>query len=97
MRTAILFLLAVAANPQQVGQNAPASSAAATFQSSTQLVVETVSVKDKNGKAIVIDQLWGIDFGDGLKGGKNGGTNEMFFTAGPSNNLAGTFGVIVPD
>ncbi len=54
-------------------------------------------MKDKNGKAIVIDQLWGIDFGDGLKGTKNGGTNEMFFTAGPSNNLAGTFGVIVPD
>jgi uncharacterized protein (TIGR03118 family) len=54
-------------------------------------------VKDTSGKAIVIDQLWGIDFGDGLKGTKNGGTNEMFFTAGPSNNLAGTFGVIVPD
>jgi uncharacterized protein (TIGR03118 family) len=53
-------------------------------------------VKDSTGKAIVIDQLWGIDFGDGLPKGKNGGTNEMFFTAGPANNLAGTFGVIVP-
>jgi uncharacterized protein (TIGR03118 family) len=50
-------------------------------------------VKDNNGKAIVIDQLWGIDFGDGL--GKNGPPNHLFFTAGPSNNLAGTLGVIV--
>jgi uncharacterized protein (TIGR03118 family) len=54
-------------------------------------------LKDMSGKPIVIDQLWGIDFGDGTKGTANGGTNEMFFTAGPSNNLAGTFGVIVPD
>jgi uncharacterized protein (TIGR03118 family) len=54
-------------------------------------------LKDKSGNLIVIDQLWGIDFGDGTKGTANGGTNEMFFTAGPSNNLAGTFGVIVPD
>lgn len=53
-------------------------------------------VKDMSGNPIVIDQLWGIDFGDGLKGTKNGGLNELFFTAGPSNNLAGTFGVIVP-
>jgi len=52
-------------------------------------------LKDTSGKAIVIDQLWGIDFGDGTKGGQNGGRNELFFTAGPSNNLAGTFGVIV--
>jgi len=52
-------------------------------------------VKGTDGKAIVIDQLWGIDFGDGTKGGQNGGRNELFFTAGPSNNLAGTFGVIV--
>ncbi len=52
------------------------------------------TVKDTSGKAIVIDQLWGIDFGDGTKGGKNGGANELFFTAGPSNNVAGTFGSI---
>jgi uncharacterized protein (TIGR03118 family) len=52
------------------------------------------TVKDTDGKAIVIDQLWGIDFGDGLKGGQNGGVNQMFFTAGPFNNLAGTFGII---
>lgn len=45
-----------------------------------------------NGKAIVIDQLWGIDFGDGQ--GKNGAPTQLFFTSGPGNNLAGTFGVI---
>ena len=45
-----------------------------------------------DGRPIVIDQLWGIGFGDGT--GKNGTTNQLFFTAGPGNNLAGTFGVI---
>jgi uncharacterized protein (TIGR03118 family) len=54
----------------------------------------TGRVKDTNGKAILIDQLWGIDFGDGTKGTQNGGANELFFTAGPANNVAGTFGVI---
>ncbi|MDQ1390399.1 MAG: hypothetical protein QOF56_3853 [Acidobacteriaceae bacterium] len=49
-------------------------------------------MRDEDGKVIVIDQLWGIDFGDGK--GANGNPNELFFTAGPSGNLAGTFGVI---
>jgi uncharacterized protein (TIGR03118 family) len=51
-------------------------------------------IKDATGKAIIIDQLWAIDFGDGTKGGSNGAINQLFFTAGPGNNLAGTFGVI---
>ena len=50
-------------------------------------------VKDTSGKAIVINQLWGIDFGDGL--GANGPTRRLFFAAGPGNNLAGLFGSIV--
>ncbi len=50
------------------------------------------TVKDTNGKDIVIDQLWGIEFGGGAA--NNGRTNQLFFTAGPYNNLAGTFGVI---
>ena len=50
------------------------------------------TVRDSNGKDIVIDQLWGIEFGGGVK--NNGRTNQLFFTAGPKNNLAGTFGVI---
>ena len=49
-------------------------------------------VKDTNGKVIRIDQLWGIRFGGGTP--NDGRTNQLFFTAGPSNNLAGTFGVI---
>lgn len=50
------------------------------------------TVRGTNGKNIVIDQLWGIEFGGGTK--NNGRTNQLFFTAGPHNNLAGTFGVI---
>ena len=50
------------------------------------------TMKDTNGKAIHIDQLWGIDFGGGTA--NNGARNQLFFTAGPDNNLAGTFGVI---
>jgi uncharacterized protein (TIGR03118 family) len=50
------------------------------------------TVKDTNNKAIVIDQLWGIEFGGGTT--NDGALNELFFTAGPHNNLAGTFGVI---
>jgi len=51
------------------------------------------TMKDVSGKLISIDQLWAIDFGGGNP--TNGGTNRLFFTAGPHNNLAGTFGSIV--
>ncbi|HEY4841028.1 MAG TPA: TIGR03118 family protein [Terriglobales bacterium] len=51
------------------------------------------TVKDTNGKEIAIDQLWGIEFGGG--NANSGAANQLFFTAGPHNNLAGTFGVIV--
>jgi uncharacterized protein (TIGR03118 family) len=50
------------------------------------------TVRNEDGKPIMIDQLWGIGFGDGA--GKNGAVNQLFFTAGPANNLAGTFGSI---
>jgi uncharacterized protein (TIGR03118 family) len=50
------------------------------------------TIKDTNGKAIKIDQLWGIEFGGGSP--NNGHINELFFTAGPSGNVAGTFGSI---
>ena len=49
-------------------------------------------LKDVSGKPIVINQLWAIDFGGGTT--NNGPMNELFFTAGPDNNLAGTFGSI---
>jgi len=51
------------------------------------------TVKNTSGEAIHIDQLWAIDFGGGTV--NNGATNTLFFTAGPSNNLAGQFGQIV--
>lgn len=51
------------------------------------------TMKDVGGKVISIDQLWAIDFGGGTA--NNGATNRLFFTAGPHNNLAGTFGSIV--
>lgn len=51
-------------------------------------------LKDTNGVSIRIDQLWAIDFGGGNT--TNGETNTLFFTAGPHNNLAGTFGKIIP-
>jgi len=50
------------------------------------------TVKGTDGKAITIDQLWGITFGGGTPA--NGATNQLFFAAGPSGNLAGTFGFI---
>jgi uncharacterized protein (TIGR03118 family) len=49
-------------------------------------------LKDTNGVVISINQLWALKFGDGT--GKNGATNQLFFSAGPDNNFAGTFGVI---
>src|SRR6202043_1564620 len=51
-------------------------------------------VRESTGHAIVIDQLWAIDFGGGNS--TNGAINRLFFTAGPHNNLAGTFGSIAP-
>jgi uncharacterized protein (TIGR03118 family) len=50
------------------------------------------TVRGANNKAIQIDQLWGIAFGGGSA--SDGATNELFFAAGPSGNLAGTFGSI---
>jgi uncharacterized protein (TIGR03118 family) len=50
-------------------------------------------LKDTAGNVIHIDQLWSIDFGDGL--GANGNSNQLFFTAGPNNNTAGLFARIV--
>ena len=51
-------------------------------------------VRDMHGRKIIIDQLWAIDFGGGNQ--NSGETNALYFTAGPANNLAGIFGVIVP-
>ena len=50
------------------------------------------TVKNKAGKPIKINQLWAIEFGGGTAA--NGNTNQLFYTAGPKNNLNGIFGVI---
>src|ERR1700676_1782499 len=50
---ALYFSFLLSAGAQQVGPNAASpSGAAATFQSNTQLVIETVSVKSKDGKPL---------------------------------------------
>src|ERR1700730_17022782 len=46
------LIFTVAAQAQQVGTNANASTGDSTFKASSQLVIETVVVKDKNGKAV---------------------------------------------
>jgi uncharacterized protein (TIGR03118 family) len=53
------------------------------------------TVKNSAGKPIYIDQLWGIEFGGGTSA--NGKKNQLFFTAGPNNNINGLFGVISPE
>ncbi|HTB18786.1 MAG TPA: VWA domain-containing protein [Bryobacteraceae bacterium] len=58
MRATLAFLLMVVASAlpfdaQQVGQNtSPAGDTPATFSTSSQLVIETVNVKDKSGKPV---------------------------------------------
>ena len=52
------------------------------------------TLKNAAGNVITIDQLWGIEFGGNTA--NNGSANSLYFTAGPSNNVAGTFGVIKP-
>src|SRR5690348_466570 len=47
---------------------------------------------DPKGKVIVIDELWGIDFGGGTA--INGQSNTLFFTAGPNEYQNGLFGRI---
>ena len=69
------------------------SGAINAFNSVTGQFVGTI--KDTNNAVIRIDQLWGIEFGGGTP--NNGPANALFFTAGPDNNHAGTFGKIVPE
>jgi hypothetical protein len=49
------------------------------------------TIKNSMGKAIAINGLWGLEFGGGSS--LNGKTNQLFFTAGPSDTN-GYFGVI---
>jgi hypothetical protein len=74
-----------------ISNNTTATGTINAFNALTGEFVGTVN--DLNHKPIVIDHLWAIDFGGG--NASNGATNELFFTAGPNNNFAGTFGSIV--
>lgn len=49
-------------------------------------------LRDASGKAIEIDDVWAIQFGQGA--GANGNPNQLFFTAGNNNYGSGIFGVI---
>jgi len=60
------------------------------FNPETGKFIATVSSSD--GKPIVIDGLWGIEFGGGSS--NNGKTNQLFFTAGTNDETGGLFGVI---
>ena len=51
-------------------------------------------LRDASGKAIEIDDIWAIQFGQGGAAGGNGNPNQLFFTAGNNNYGDGTFGVI---
>jgi uncharacterized protein (TIGR03118 family) len=54
------------------------------------------TIKDRDGKKIVLNNLWGIAFGGGNS--TNGATNELFVTVGQgigTSELAGTFAKIV--
>ena len=56
----IFAAAAVPASAQQIGENAPSQTNVPTISVNSQLVIETVSVKDKNGKPI--DGLTAKDF-----------------------------------
>jgi uncharacterized protein (TIGR03118 family) len=50
------------------------------------------TLRDKNGKPIIIDGLWTLTRG----GGKNSSSDTLFFTAGPNDEKDGLFGTITP-
>jgi len=52
------------------------------------------ALRDASGKAIEIDDVWAIQFGQSGIAGSNGNPNQLFFTAGNNNYGSGTFGVI---
>jgi uncharacterized protein (TIGR03118 family) len=50
------------------------------------------SLRNEDGKPLIIDQIWGMAFGAGNVA--NGPANQLFFTAGPINYANGAFGKI---
>lgn len=77
-------------NTLLIANNIDNSSTISGYSTKTGKLVGTI--KDSSGNPIKIDQLWAIEFGGGSS--SNGATNQLFFTAGPNNNVNGLFGVI---
>jgi uncharacterized protein (TIGR03118 family) len=50
------------------------------------------TLRDKDGKPIVIDGLWTLTLG----GGRNSNSDTLYFTAGPNGETDGLFGTITP-
>ena len=50
------------------------------------------SLSDPTGKPLIIDGLWGLQFGNGAGGGN---ANALFFAAGPGGEQHGLFGSLV--
>jgi uncharacterized protein (TIGR03118 family) len=50
------------------------------------------TVRDNNGKPIVIEGLWTLTLG----GGRNSNSDTLYFTAGPNGETDGLFGTITP-
>jgi uncharacterized protein (TIGR03118 family) len=51
------------------------------------------TLRDTDGKKLVIDGLWALQFGNA---GLNGSPDTLFFTAGPDGESHGLFGTITP-
>ena len=51
-------------------------------------------LRDANGKAIEVDNIWALQFGHDAPGNANGAHNQLFFTAGPDSYANGLFGVV---
>jgi uncharacterized protein (TIGR03118 family) len=60
------------------------------FNATTGKFLGTLS--DSSGKALKIEQVWGLGFGGGTTA--NGAVNQLFFSAGPANYTNGIFGAI---
>jgi len=52
------------------------------------------SLRGADGKPLVIDGLWAIEFGRDAPNGNNGSSKTLFFTAGPNDESDGLFGSI---
>ncbi|MEA2607015.1 MAG: hypothetical protein QOI00_1772, partial [Chloroflexota bacterium] len=51
-------------------------------------------LRGSNGQPLVIDGLWALAFGGGVKVAVDGNTNDLFYTAGPNEEAGGAFGTI---